>query len=993
MANLEHILELNNKYKNSYGQLEKILLDILEKGEISQDDINDMETSLEQETEDYNRLNAAQTNYQDKNFQEQLDDLKNNKLDMNIDTVVDLLTNGGRSTALSVGDDGTIILNGASLEELNQVKLTVDEQRKRIDGVIADTEIEQADGNKVKLKVLYSTLSQTVNGIETNVGTIEGIANNANSTANSALTKASQLKQTVDGIKSTVTSTSTILDGSIKETYNEFYLSDSNTSATGGAWSTNAPAPQAGKYIWLRDVYVTNKGDKTYGNPVCITGAKGDKGERGLQGLQGEKGEQGVPGKDGDGRTSYFHIKYSSVSNPTSSSQMSETPNVYIGTYVDFDPSDSTDPNKYTWYRFQGLQGEKGEQGIPGIGTDGKTSYLHIKYSNDGGKTFTSSNGETVGTYIGTYTDFNPTDSHDVGSYTWAKIKGDQGSEGIGVKQVQILYYVHYSKTSAPSTSATGWTTNIPAYQTDKYLWQVNKITYTDNSIAFTTPVYLSSWEANNKAETAISIANQTSEKFEWLVKKGSTQSSLTLTDATIEAIANSNIKLKAKNISLEGLITANGSFRILEDGRAETEYLSVDKEISTELLTINTINNSRYQPVLDEDVTIYIDSRGVDSDEFENGSTYTTLNAFKDACPNSLNGHEVLLVFSSNYNGNLIFDTQNNGKITINFNGKVINGYLDFGVKSMEYEFAQNNNGIIMPNSAKSGDNGNYSIFVYNTSVKIQDVTIYAGNTGTSNSGIEFLCFAQGKVDNVSFINCYNAIRAYVKSQVYCTNTKGSTSSYAFYSLSGSDIAFSPTSQTSRKSGTNHYNTSSNGTIHAEGATFNGTTISGDNTSTITPTEAKTVTLTADYGDTYRKTVYNNWKKDGTVRQGDYGYGDCVGCWFFGNKLSTYANKSISKIVITFTRQSGGINSVVTHGLRTHNYTSRPSSTPSFRTDFNKTVSVSVGSTGIVTLTNSTDIANFMKAKGVGLVPASQDRSHYSVCSGTCKLKITYTE
>lgn len=847
MANLEHILELNNKYKNSYGQLEKILLDILEKGEISQDDINAMETSLEQETEDYNRLNAAQTNYQDKNFQEQLDDLKNNKLDMNIDTVVDLLTNGGRSTAFSVGDDGTIILNGASLEELNQVKLTVDEQRKRIDGVIADTEIEQADGNKVKLKVLYSTLSQTVNGIETNVGTIEGIANDANSKAEAAITKASQLKQTVDGIKSTVTSTSTIVDGSIKETYNEFYLSDSNTSTTGGTWATNAPAPQAGKYIWLRDVYVTNKGDKTYGNPICITGASGG---------------QGAP-----------------------------------------------------------------------------------------------------------------------------------GPQGVGIKQVQILYYVHNSKTSAPSTSATGWASSIPAYQEGKYLWQVNKITYTNDAVTFTTPVYLSSWEANNKAETAVSIATQTSEKFEWLVKKGSTQSSLTLTDATIEAIANSNIKLKAKNISLEGLITANGSFRILEDGRAETEYLSVDKEISTDILTINTINNSRYQPVLDEDVTIYIDSRGVDSDEFENGSTYTTLNAFKDACPNSLNGHEVLLVFSSNYNGNLIFDTQNNGKITINFNGKVINGYLDFGVKSMEYEFAQNNNGIIMPNSAKSGDNGNYSIFVYNTSVKIQDVTIYAGNTGTSNSGIEFLCFAQGKVDNVSFINCYNAIRAYVKSQVYCTNTKGSTSSYAFYSLSGSDIAFSPTSQTSRKSGTNHYNTSSNGTIHAEGATFNGTTISGDNTSTITPTEAKTVTLTADYGDTYRKTVYNNWKKDGTVRQGDYGYGDCVGCWFFGNKLSTYANKSISKIVITFTRQSGGINSAVTHGLRTHNYTSRPSSTPSFRTDFNKTVSVSVDSTGIVTLTNSTDIANFMKAKGVGLVPASQDRSHYSVCSGTCKLKITYTE
>ena len=40
MANLEHILELNNKYKNSYGQLEKILLEVLEKGEVTQTDLD-----------------------------------------------------------------------------------------------------------------------------------------------------------------------------------------------------------------------------------------------------------------------------------------------------------------------------------------------------------------------------------------------------------------------------------------------------------------------------------------------------------------------------------------------------------------------------------------------------------------------------------------------------------------------------------------------------------------------------------------------------------------------------------------------------------------------------------------------------------------------------------------------------------------------------------------------------------------------------------------
>lgn len=993
MANLEHILELNNKYKNSYGQLEKILLDILEKGEISQDDINDMENSFEQETEDYNKLNAAQTKYQDKNFQEQLDDLKNNKLDMNIDTVVDLLTNGGRSTALSVGADGTIILNAATLSELNQVRLTVDEQKKRIDGVIADTEVEQADGNKVKLKVLYSTLSQTVNGLESNVGTIEGVANDANSKAEAAITKASQLKQTVDGIKSTVTSTTTVVNGSIKETYNEFYLSDSNTSATGGTWSTTAPAPQAGKYIWLRDVYVTNKGDKTYGNPVCITGAKGDKGDRGLQGIQGEKGEQGVPGKDGDGRTSYFHIKYSSVANPTASYQMSETPDVYIGTYVDFDPSDSTDPSKYTWYRFQGLQGEKGEQGIPGVGTDGKTSYLHIKYSDDGGRTFTSYNGETVGEYIGTYTDFNPSDSHDVGSYTWAKIKGDQGSEGIGVKQVQILYYVHYSKTSAPSTSAAGWASSIPAYQEGKYLWQTNKITYTDNSIYFTTPVYLSSWEANHKAETAISIATQTSEKFEWLVKKGSTQSSLTLTDATIEAIANSDIKLKAKNISLEGIITANGSFRILEDGRAEIDSLSVDKEISTDVLTINTINNSRYQQVLDDDINITIYQSWPNSEEFEEGSNYQSFHEFADACPKNLNGYTVYIRLLSNLNENVDLTKFHSGVINIDLNNKTLFGNLNIYSPTLEVEFKEDSSGIIMPNYGIEGDSGNYAIYANNTSLRLNDITVYAPKNGTGNkSGIEIVSFAKARINNVTFVNCYNAVRAFTCSNVYVTNTKGLTSDYAFISSSNSVIGFGTATNCGGSGGKNTHITT-NGRIYATGSKFSTASVSGDNISSTGSTTTKTVTITANYGDTYRKTVYNSWKRDGTVRQGDYGYGDCVGCWFFGNKLSDYANKNISKIVITFTRQSGGSYGDVTHDVKTHNYTSRPSGTPSFRSDFSKSVSVGVGSTGTITLTSSTDISNFMKAKGVGLVPSSQDKAHYSVCSGTCKIKITYTE
>lgn len=156
-----------------------------------------------------------------------------------------------------------------------------------------------------------------------------------------------------------------------------------------------------------------------------------EKGQNGLDGLQGADGKDGIPGKDGkDGKTSYFHIKYSD--NPDGN-PMTETPSTYIGTYVDFEQADSDDPTKYAWARLEGIQGPKGEQGIPGYnGVDGKTYYLHIKYSNDGGLSFTGNNGEDAGEYIGQYTDTNANDSNTPSDYKWAKIKGDKGEQGDG---------------------------------------------------------------------------------------------------------------------------------------------------------------------------------------------------------------------------------------------------------------------------------------------------------------------------------------------------------------------------------------------------------------------------------------------------------------------------------------------------------------------------------------------------------------------------------
>lgn len=145
------------------------------------------------------------------------------------------------------------------------------------------------------------------------------------------------------------------------------------------------------------------------------------------------KGEQGIPGTAGkDGKTTYFHMKYSAVPNPTSYSDMMETPNKYIGTYADYERDDSTDPSKYTWGKFQGDNGEDGADGIPGKnGENGETSYVHFAYATSAdGKTGFSTT-DTVGkTYMGQYADFEKADSEDPTKYRWSKFQGPQGPQG-----------------------------------------------------------------------------------------------------------------------------------------------------------------------------------------------------------------------------------------------------------------------------------------------------------------------------------------------------------------------------------------------------------------------------------------------------------------------------------------------------------------------------------------------------------------------------------
>lgn len=172
-------------------------------------------------------------------------------------------------------------------------------------------------------------------------------------------------------------------------------------------------------------------------------------------------GPQGVPGVGTDGKTTYLHIQYAPVQNPTAA-QMSKTPNKYIGTYTDFSGVDSTDPTKYTWAKFEGDQGAQGPKGadgkdgangIPGKdGKDGKTQYTHLAYANsaDGKTDFSVSDGNRE--YIGMYVDFVEADSTDPTKYTWSLIKGANGAQGVpgtpGVNGKTPYFHIAYANSA-----------------------------------------------------------------------------------------------------------------------------------------------------------------------------------------------------------------------------------------------------------------------------------------------------------------------------------------------------------------------------------------------------------------------------------------------------------------------------------------------------------------------------------------------------------------
>ena len=247
----------------------------------------------------------------------------------------------------------------------------------------------------------------------------------------------------------------------------EYADSTSNSVAPTSGWKTTAPAWQNGHYIWQRVHIVYTDGTDGYSNPVCLSGGKGIS------------------------KIEEYYLATSSASGVTTSTsgwtktiQSVTAEKKYLWNYEVVTYTDGT--NTVTTPVIIGTYGDKG------VGVSSITEHYLATSASSGVTRSTTGwttsiqtvtnakkylwNYETV-----TYTDGSTADTDPV-------IIGVYGDTGRGISSV-TAYYLATSAASGVTTSTSGWTTGLQAMtETNCYLWNYEKITYTDGVTANTTP-------------------------------------------------------------------------------------------------------------------------------------------------------------------------------------------------------------------------------------------------------------------------------------------------------------------------------------------------------------------------------------------------------------------------------------------------------------------------------------------------------------------------
>lgn len=565
----------------------------------------------------------------------------------------------------------------------------------------------------------------------------------------------------------------------------------------------------------------------------------------------------------------------------------------------------------------------------------------------------------------------------------------------------------------------------------------------------------------------------------------GDDESSITIAPEFIELLSNSDIILRSKNILLEGLVTANGNFKILADGSIEAtnanitgeinatsgkissdlevEGLNVSGTLTADSLNVRQLNCGDLNGVA-SDVALVVDSTIDTSNVFENNGKFSSLQRAIESIPKNLNGYTVSIEVNSILYENITIKGFNGGTLYIKFNKNncgyifghncgaelllqgtgttsqiLVSNYKTTGNVNMRtggdvsYNIVQTvptGATLLLTNFNSNGwgyttYNGKSGWMSTNTSYMVKEEVYQTSGTSTAIQPSELLT-QDGKNYAAVFRNCpYVAL---FDLEVY--GKTGNASNYAIGSIRGSYVDIENSKICGSENGMlasrggRIFESNVNGKVNKiaqkaelsgmiyinDGTTINGTTskdsssqviysesgavqdtTSNVGTNTNTTTATTTVTITSTGADTYRSTMYNNYKQDNTARQGNYGWGDCNGLWLFGSKFTQLKGKTITKLTVTVNRIQGGIYGNVTATLKMHGYSTKPSGMPTYTSGWSTSITTPINTTKTIEITDATVLNAISNGtcKGFG-VQGAYDSSHYAVFDGNCTLTAT---
>ena len=485
------------------------------------------------------------------------------------------------------------------------------------------------------------------------------------------------------------------------------------------------------------------------------------------------------------------------------------------------------------------------------------------------------------------------------------------------------------------------------------------------------------------------------------------------------------DITITAEHINLNGYVSNDdANWSIDNEGNIKAENLKIEGEVGTDVLSVNYIDNPCYPATLAGSVHLYVNAdtgnddytiddilQSYDEAEESNDNSlkkkFKTLQGALDASPAFLNNKTLRITLETNTTEDIFIRGFTSGAVRIYLNGKTIygnvHGYANSAGVYLYGGTVDNTTatqGVIHPNiGCDVGARCVSAGFESCQYIGLYEVKIFGADNKPSNISSNYKVAVASSAgtgsvycSNIQITNCAIGFRTNNMGCIHVAKSSGKASRYGFESTTGGQISIADNDQAGGT--TANTSESSGGQVWYKSPTFDGNTTSSETTTAPAVSTTKTMTIKSTYGDTYRSSVYNNWKKDGTARQGDYGYGDCTGCWFFGTAFSELKGKTISKVQITITRNSGGSYSAVGLVVRTHNYSARPSGAPTLSSSSYGTLSLATGDTGTLTITNSAVLNGISNGtvKGFG-IRTTYDSAHYAVCSGSVTVKITYSE